>query len=75
MLLFNKICLIAQDLRLIHILLKIGLNQTYLSLINVHFKFYVLGDFCMKVQNNAFEKSQDYNTTMSRQEKRQRVES
>ena len=26
----------------------------------------------MKVQNNIFWKSQDYNTTISRQEKRQR---
>ena len=29
----------------------------------------------MKVQNNVFGKSQDYNTAMSRQEKRQRAES
>ena len=29
----------------------------------------------MKVQNNVFGKSQDYNTTISRQEKRKRAES
>ena len=41
------------------------------SLINVHFKFYVRKDCCRKVQNNVFGKSQDYNTTVSRQGKRQ----
>ena len=47
----------------------------YISLINVHFKFYVQGDCCMKIQNDVFGESQDYNTKMSRQEKRQQAAS
>ena len=74
MFLFNKICSIAQILRLLHILLETGRNLSVQGLLNVHFKFYVQWVFCMKVQNNVFGKSQDYNTTMSRQKKRQRAE-
>ena len=74
MFLFNKICSIAQILRLLHILLETGRNLNVQGLLNVHFKFYVQWVFGMKVQNNVFGKSQDYNTTMSRQKKRQRAE-
>ena len=51
----------------------------YMSLINVHFKFYVQGYCCIKIQNNVFGKYntgiQEYNTTLSGQEKHQRAES
>ena len=52
-----------------------GLRWTYISLINVHFKFCIHGDCNMNIQNNVFGKSQDYNTTIPLQEKRQRAES
>ena len=75
MLLFNKISLIEQVLRLLHISHQTGRNLTVHRFINVHFKFYVQKYCCMKMQNNVSGKSQDYYTTMSHQEKRQPVES
>ena len=68
MLLFNKIFSIAQVLRLLHIPHVI---RTYLSLKNVHFKFYVPGYCSMKIQNYVLGKSQDYYTTMPHQENSQ----
>ena len=63
MLLFDKISSVAQILRLLHIPLETGRK-----FINTHFKFYVQRDCTMKIQNKVFGKSQDYNTTISRQE-------
>ena len=37
--------------------------------------FYVQEDCCLKTWSNGFGKSQDYNTTMPPQQKRQRAES
>ena len=69
LLLFYKICSVAQVLSLLHMHQQTGRKQ---SLINVHFKFYVQGNCYMELQY-IFSKSQNYNTTMSRQEKRQRA--
>ena len=74
MLLFNKTCAIVLVLKPLHIVLeagrKLNVNKSY----KLHFEFYVQGDCYMKVQNNVFGKSLDYNTTMSRQQKHQRAE-
>ena len=71
LLLLNKICLTAYVFKLLHILQETGRK------LNVHkyYKSSMSGKIacCMKVQNNVFGKSHDYNTTMSRQEKRQRA--
>ena len=52
-----------------------GLSWTYISLINVHFKFYIQVDCNINVQNNVLGKSWDYNTTIPLPEMRQRAES
>ena len=39
---------------------KHDLNWTFISLINVHFKFHVQGDCFIKPQNNVSGKSRDY---------------
>ena len=66
-LLFDKICLITQVLRDLYILLetgrKLGVPKSYKGL------FQVLSRGGL--QNNILGKSRDYNTTISRQEKRQ----
>ena len=41
----------------------------------MYFKFYAQWNCSMKIQNNVFGKSQDYNATIPPQEKHQRAES
>ena len=62
MLLFNKICSIAQVLRLLHIPWETERK------LNVN-KSYVHGDFYVKIQKYVFGKIQDYNIAISRQKK------
>ena len=69
MLLLIKICSIAQDLKLLHFSGKQHVNWTYISFINVHFKFSIQADCRIKRQNNVFGKSQDYYATMPRHRK------
>ena len=53
---------------------KEDVNWMCLSLINIAFKFYANGYCCIKVENNIFRKSQDYNAKFSHQAKRKRAE-
>ena len=64
-LLLNKTSSVAQVLRFFHIPLETGRRlKVHKSHKRSFFKFYVLGDCCMRNQNNVLEKCQDYNKTI-----------
>ena len=60
MLLFEKICSIAQILKLLHIPLETRRKlNAHKSLINVLFNAYVQRNGSMKIENNVIRKNQD----------------
>ena len=67
MLLFNQICSIAQNLRLLYISLETVLKLNVHKVLSTFTVSSMSEACCMKIQNNVFGKSQDYNKAIPRQ--------